>query len=455
MDDERRQAIALWRFGVLGPLVSARLEHGDRQQYFRSAAERVHEHPDGRLVRLSPRTIEDWYLSWRKGGFHALWPADRVDQGTSRAIRTEVADLVVRAKREKPRRSIRRIIRMLERAGVVRPKELSRSSVHRLLKVQGISERPVRGPAAERRSFIMEHAGDLWIGDALHGPKVIVPPGRRRKAYLLSQLDCATRYVPHSYWTTSEGAAPQEYGLKQAVLKYGLPASYYVDLGSAYIAKSLRLICAELDIQLLHTGPGDAEAKGAIERWHRTAREEVLDELGERTVTLDELNSLYWAWLAEEYHARKHDTTGRTPGEHWLAEVMAGHCRPVPRNKDLDDVFLHRLLRTVRKDGTVRFKGRWLEVSAELSDQVELRFDPSDPDALPRVFVRNEFVCDTVLLDRVRNATRHRRRVQGNAAPDVVPTGIDPLSLMADAHYRRTRPFGELAANDPDDDTED
>jgi hypothetical protein len=184
-------------------------------------------------------------------------------------------------------------------------------------------------------------------------------------------------------------------------------------------------------------------------------REEVLDEIGERTVTLDELNSLYWAWLAEEYHARKHDTTGRAPGEHWLAEVMAGHCRHVPRNKDLDDVFLHRLLRTVRKDGTVRFKGHWLEVSAELSDQVELRFDPCDPDTLPRVFVGNEFVCDTVLLDRVRNATRHRRRIQGNPAPDVVPTGIDPLALMADAHYRRTRPFGELAAIDPDDDTED
>jgi hypothetical protein len=32
MDTERRRAIALFRFGVLGALVSARLEHGDRRR---------------------------------------------------------------------------------------------------------------------------------------------------------------------------------------------------------------------------------------------------------------------------------------------------------------------------------------------------------------------------------------------------------------------------------------
>ena len=57
----RKQRIALWRFGILGPLVSARLEHGDRRAYFELAASRVHEHPDGHVTRLSPRTIE---ASW-------------------------------------------------------------------------------------------------------------------------------------------------------------------------------------------------------------------------------------------------------------------------------------------------------------------------------------------------------------------------------------------------------
>jgi transposase InsO family protein len=458
VDDDRKQRIALWRFGILGPLVSARLEHGDRQAYFELAASRVHEHPDGQTVSLSARTIEDWYRQFRRGGFAALHPADRGDLGRSRAIGLEVADLILRAKRERPRRSIRRIIRMLERARVVRPGELSRSSVHRLLRAHDISARPVRGPAAERRSFITEHAGDLWMGDALHGPAVLGPDGKPHKAYLLSQLDCATRYLPHSYWALSEGDAEHEHGFKQAILKGGPPRTYYVDQGSAYVAHSLRIICADLGIHLVHTGTGDAEAKGAIEKWHRTWREEFEDELDGRLLTLDELNALHWAWLGAEYHARQHDTTGRIPREHWLDEVA--HLRVLPRELDLDEVFLHRARRTVRKDGTIRFGGRLLEVRPELGGKrVELRFDPTDAQALPRIFLGKRFFCDTVPLDRLRNATRHRRRNLGAPDPNVVPTGIDPLRQIADEHYRRTRPFGALAEPDEpdpnDNDTED
>jgi len=455
MDGDRREKIALWRLGVLGPLISARLEHGDKAAYYAQAAARTHEHPDGYVVKLSPRTVEDWFRAYRRGGFKALFPTDRADRGHSRAIRAEAADMILRAKKERPRRSIKRIIRMLERARIVRPGELSRSSVHRLLAAHDVSSRPVRGPEAERRSFITEHAGDLWMGDALHGPKVIAPDGQLRKAYLLSQIDCACRYLPHSYWSVSEGDAEQEYGLKQAILKYGVPRAYYVDLGAAYKARSLRLICAELGIHLLHTDRGDAAAKGAIERWHRTWREEFEDELDGRPLTLAELNELHWAWLGSEYHARKHGTTARVPREHWLDEVK--YMRPVPRGKKLDDVFLHRATRKVRKDGTIRFRGRWLEVRPELVGKaIELRFDPFEASALPRVFQDGRFFCDTVPLDRIRNAQRARRRAVGAPAPGSKPTGLDPLAQIADEHYRRTRPFAAAASASADDtDTND
>jgi transposase InsO family protein len=313
MDDKTKRAIALWKLGVLGPLVSARLEHGDRHQLFKETAARAHEMPGGRIIRLSARTIESWYYAFKRGGFDALYPGVRADCGQSRAIGPDLAELIVRAKREKPRRSIRRIIRMLERAGQAKPGALTRSSVHRLLKLAGVSARPVRGPSAERRSFIAEHAGDLWVGDALHGPLVIAPDGREHKSYLLSQIDNATRFIVHSYFALSEGSAEQEHGLKQAILKYGIPRAYYVDHGSAYIAHSLRFICADLGIHLLHAGVQDAEAKGVIERWHRTWREEVGDELPATPLPLADLNAKHWAWLGAEYHARQHDTTRRVP----------------------------------------------------------------------------------------------------------------------------------------------
>lgn len=180
-------------------------------------------------------------------------PDARGDQGRSRSMSGAVCELVLRAKREKPRRSIRRIIALLERAKLVRKGELSSSSVHRLLAREGQSARPARGAEdeaghalgtkVERRSYIAEHVGDLWVGDALHvHRRVRFPSGRVGKAYLLSQIDSASRYVPHSYLAEHE----QEHGFRQAISKYGVPRVYYVDRGAAYVAGSLAAICAEL-----------------------------------------------------------------------------------------------------------------------------------------------------------------------------------------------------------------
>lgn len=453
MDDEAKRALARWRVAVLGPLISARLEHGDRTAWFRETASRMHQLPDGRLVKLSARTIEAWFFAYRHGGYDALLPQTRGDAGHSRVINVDLADLIVRAKKEKPRRSVRRIIRMLERAGRVRRGELSRSTVHRLLRREGVSARPLRGPSAERRSFIFEHAGDLWVGDALHGPLVLAPDGKPHKSYLISLIDDATRFVPQSQFMLSEGSVAHEHVLKQTLLKHGRARAYYVDLGSAYTADSLDDILAELGIRLVHAGEGDAEAKGVIERWNRTWREEVGDELPDYPLTLAELNARHWAWLSVEYNARIHDTTGRIPRDHWLAE--AHELLPLPRHKNLDDVFLHRERRKVRKDGTVRFAGTLLEVRAELTGQsVELRFDPNEPSKLPRVFVDNKFYCDTVVLDRVANATRKRRRNLGAPDPTVKPTGLDPLALIQAEHdqHARAAAVTALAEDDSDDD---
>ena len=153
--------------------------------------------------------------------------------------------------------------------------------------------------------------------------------------------------------------------------------------------------------------------------------------------------------MAADYQVRRHDTTGRIPREHWLADLS--FLRAVPRHTNLDEVFLHRARRVVRKDGTVRFRGSYLEVRPELEGhEIELRFDPRDETACPRVCVEDRFVCDTVPLDRIRNASRRRRRVQGAPTADAEPSGLDPLALIEAEHSHRTRPVDPPAPPDPD-----
>jgi putative transposase len=449
MDDKTKRDIALFRVSVLGPLVGARLDHGDVLALCRQAADHDWEFPDGVVGKIAAETVRRWHYAYQRGGFSALLPNDRSDLGTT-DIRADLADLVLRAKRERPRRSIPRIIRMLERAGRAKQGELSKSAVHRLLERHHISGRPRVGPPAERRSFLHE-----LVGDSLHPRrKVLDAQGRLRKAYMLSQIDCATRYVPNSFFAFHEDAPDQEKGLKLVLRIHGRWRAYYVDRGSAYVARSLKIICAELDMRLLHTGKGDAEAKGVIEAWHRAWRAEVESELPDHPIPVSELEAKHHAWLACDYHARVHSTTQRAPREHWLK--LCHHLRPLPKGVDLDALFLHRATRTVSKVGTVHWGGGRLEVSPDLCGrEVELRYDPNEPDVLPKVYLDARFVCDTVPLDLYKNAHRVRRRDLGAPDPTVVPTGLSPLDDLVRDHLRLTAPLAHLADKETDDEDDE
>lgn len=440
MDYDDKQAVALWRYGVLGPLVSAELEHGELAAYLREASKKRWRRPNGTYCKLSDRSIERWYYDHKEGGLEALEPKGRSDEGSSRAISPELAELIVKLKKDNMRRSVRRIIKLIVRMKKAKKGELKRSTVHRLLAAHGISHLEVRGPeGSERRAFRPEHAGQLWMGDVMHGPKVLAPDGKLRKAYLHLFIDAAVRYVTGAEFRLAEKAIDHQVVLKKAVRRHGVPRVLYLDLGAAQTADSLRLICAELGIRLLHTRARDPEAKAGAERFFRTVRAEVVDELPDGPITLEELNSKLWAWLSAEYHSREHGGTGRVPLEHWLSQ--AERLRPAPTRERLDELFLHRVRRKVRKDTTVRFEGRMLEVRPELCGQsVELRYDPEQPAVLPRVYVDGAFVCDTVEVDLVRNASRKRKRNQpAPPLPRDVGEEVDALQLIQDEHARLTR----------------
>jgi putative transposase len=445
MNDMSPRDIALWRFSILGPLVSARLEYGDRRELFAAASERFYEHPTrGRKVRVSARTIENWYYAFKAKGIAGLEPQPRADKNVTTAVSPQLAELIIRAKTAKPKRSAPQILRILARARKIPPSGLSKSTVLRILRRAGVcTARPREHADKERRAFLPEHAGDLWIGDAMHGPRV-VEGNKRRKTYLLSIIDVATRYIVGSQFRLSEGCIDHEAVFEQALRVHGRPRTYYVDQGAAYVSGSLRSICADLQIHLLHTQTRDAEAKGAIERWHRTWRAEVGVELEGERFDLAHLNAVHSAWLGREYHAREHTTTGKAPRSHFLREVAEGRLRPLPTSMNIDEVFWHRARRTVRRDNTIDLGGRRYELSTMglAGRRLEVRFDPRDADVPPKVFGDDGFLCDTRPLDLHANA-RRPRRVKLTIVHQPVHDPVHAVQDLLDEHYGPANTEGE------------
>jgi len=405
---------ALFRLTVLGPLASrGELKRGEVKQIIRHLAAQSYNIPDSKRTHLSEETIARWHTLWKRGGIDALSPQIRVDRGTTQ-LQDTVQKKIVELKKDKPERSINQLIDMIEQSGLVSKGTLARATVHRFLQQQHLSKRMLPNQQAiERRSFVAAHAGDLWQGDALHGPSIQTPDGMK-KTYLVSLMDDASRLIVHSAFCFGETALDIEGVLKQAILKRGLPHKVLIDNGPAYISSSLKSICARLEIRLVYCRPGEPEAKGKIERYHRTFREQFLSELNlDKINGLGDLNARLWSWIERVYHQRSHGglDDNKTPLERWREELH--QVRPLLPHvvERIDDLFYHREERLVRKNGTISWNGRFYEVHHHLvGDKVTLVFNPHTQQAVRVETAFGDNLGPAVLLDLDANLHRDRQR---------------------------------------------
>jgi transposase len=138
-DMKEFNTIALVRLSVQGPLVSReRLERGELQTIIRGLASKEYAIPGSDRRFLGEKTIEAWYYAWRTQGIDGSIPQQRIDRGVSK-LPVTVQEVLLAAKRENPRRSIRQLKILLENAGTVSRDTLSRSAIHRFLQRQGLS----------------------------------------------------------------------------------------------------------------------------------------------------------------------------------------------------------------------------------------------------------------------------------------------------------------------------
>jgi transposase InsO family protein len=434
----RAEEIALFRSEVIGALTRRDLSRGGLRAVLRELSQQRFRPPRcARARTFSVPTLERWYYAYRRGGLTALHPQRRRNAGRGRDLPPVLVDLLLDIRREHPATSVALILRTLVADGRMSAGAVSETTVRRLYREHGLDRVPARdGTGAHTRlRWQADRPNALWHGDVCHGPNLHVD-GRSRPLRIHGLLDDASRFFVALEAHHSEREVDLLGLLLRALRRHGAPDALYLDNGSTYRGKTLRLACERLGITLIHARPYDAPARGKMERVWRTLREGCLDHLGSVT-SLHEVNVRLWAWLDQHYHRAPHGSLfGRTPG---LVYAEAEDRENQLTEDQLRDALLVHVRRRVRRDTTFDLGGRTWELDQGFlaGRLVTVGHSLYDPAAAPWVEHEGQRL-PVHPVDPATNAHRHRppRRTGPAPAPRHVP--FDPPKALLDREVGRT-----------------
>lgn len=377
---DKAEKIALFRYGLIAPLVLETLPRGELTRRAQEIAARLYDIPYSDRRSLSVDTLLDWALRYRKDGFDALLPKPRQDRGQTRAVSLETATIIERLKRQNPHRTGTALLRELALTSENPQAGLSTSTLYRFLRARGLTERQLLlDKATAHKKYEAQYANQIWQSDMLFGPWVQRPGGGKMQVYLQAALDDASRLIPHAQFYPNQGLDSFLDCLRQAIAARGIPVRLYMDNGKIYRSSQLARIAASIGILIVHTPPYQPEGRGKIERYFRSLREQFLANLDPNaTLSIEQLNERLWQWIDTVYHRTEHSSLQMTPLVRWQRDIE--QVRQLPPDTDLRRLFFHRVDRLVRRDSTFLLQSRFFEAPPHLAGKrIEVRFDPLDP----------------------------------------------------------------------------
>ena len=380
--DNKAEQIALFRYGLIAPLVLESLPRGELTRRAMEIASRSYVIPYSSRRQVSADTLLEWTLSYRRNGLAALAPKTRNDRGQLRAIDDPTAALIERLKRENPHRTGTALLHQLAMTVDNQPlAQVSPSTLYRFLRARGLTESQLlrdKAAASSHKKYEAQFANQIWQSDMLFGPWVERQGGGKRQVFLQATLDDASRLIPHAQFYLDQGLDSFLDCLRQAIAARGLPTRLYMDNAKIYRSPQLARIAASIGILIVHTPPYQPEGRGKIERFFRSVREQFLASLDPKALlSIEQLNEQLWHWLDTVYHRHEHSALQTTPLLRWQRDIE--QVRQLPPSTDLRRVFFHRVDRLVRRDSTFLLHNRFFEAPPQLAGQrIEARFDPLD-----------------------------------------------------------------------------
>ena len=388
MTEDKKQRIAVFRFGVISDIVtSSNLDYGEQERLVQEKCDRQWDIPYTPRTYISRSTIFDWIKKYNGSGnkLDSLYPKGRCDAGVSRTIDEETTNFIIQTKKENPGLSLEDLINrtVRENPGIARHM-LPESNVYRLLKGQGMTGNKLRTPK-DRRKFESENPNDMWQSDVMHGPKLLYK-NKLKKTYLHAIIDDHSRLIPNACFYFSENLVTYLPFLEEAFQRRGLPRKLYVDNGAAFKSHHLKYVAASLEIALINAKPYQPEGKGKIERWFKTIRSSFLPAF--KGNSIEELNNALTLWVNNKYHHRIHSSTGEKPVNRFASNMEC--IRVAPSN--LTDHFRKTVRRKVARDRAVTIDGSIFEAPVALvGKRVELLYHAETPDKVEVKFEQKTY----------------------------------------------------------------
>jgi putative transposase len=432
------EAIALFRYRIIGGATSARLGPAERGRIVRELARRVFEHPDGSQRQYTRGTLDRWIRAYREQGLSGLKPEPRSDLGTVRR-HPELLDEACALRAELPTRSAAQIAAILFARHRIR---VAQRTINQHLRQRGLHRAALAGQPRAFGRFEASRPNELWIGDVLVGPFIPYPrTNSSRRAYLFVLLDDYSRLILHARWVADQNTRAGQDVLRAAIQRRGVPERVYFDNGAPYSNAALERTCAVLGIRLIHSRPYAPEGRGKLERLNRFIRERFLTEAEAHGIaSFTELNDRFLAWAEQVCNTRQHAETGQTPIDRFTSQGPLQAVEP----SLLREAFRWSVLRRVTTTASVSLAGNRYSVDPSLiGRRVELRFDPEDLTHLD-VFCEGRPVGQAVPFIIGRHV--HHQVPQAQLATSPPSTGVDYLGMVVAAHEEQM--LGHIAYRD-------
>jgi transposase InsO family protein len=292
------------------------------------------------------------------------------------------------------------LYRLCIEAGLLTRSQIAPNTFNRLVREFELLKPDAEASKKIRLAFAKAHANEMWQADTLCGPFVKIN-GTPVQTRLIAFIDDASRVCCHGQFFPAENVDTLIEAIRAAFYKRGVPHALYVDNGSIYSSKEILQICARVGCLLHHTPVRDGAAKGKVERFFRTVRDQFLARDLDLS-SLDALNRQFTQWVEEHYNAQLHSVLGMSPLDRYALDRK--WVRFLPPNEANDELFFVEEERHVRADNTFAFKSLRWEAPRHLPDRtIQIRFQRSQPVSRVVVYYKGERMGEARLLDAIAN----------------------------------------------------